>query len=229
MEVSVTGERRRLRSALRLLPHGSIAGADGGLNGADGRPQLTGCEQPRPQRSGPVLPHRRKQPENAPGLCAHAGDLPLEFCARGGPVSVGEGGCLGGIRCGTQGMCPHMCNSCGLRRRSGGSSTGRRRGGAGGPESKKTTPDLTGGAEFTGAKSPSAFDGVPRPTIIGNVRFEQCQNAFGAVSGPNSQSAPVCFAQRLRRTHGITFAYRVPAVPRFRCTASPPCICSVQG
>ena len=113
---------------LRSAREGAIGVRQAGLEITDDRAEKARREKARPEGAGRILPDGRQLSEGGSGRRGHTAKLPAELLADSVRlVRGGQSSRLGGVRGGTQSVCAHMRDACGLPGRSGG---GHRCGGA---------------------------------------------------------------------------------------------------
>jgi hypothetical protein len=158
-------------------------------------------EKARAEGTGRILPDGRQLSQGGSGRRGHTGKLPADLLADNvRPVRGGQSSRLGGIRGGTQSVCAHMRDACGLP---GGSGGGHRCGSAhlaSGGMSDETAAGLSDAKLATG-KGSYPRDGITGAAVPRSYRLEQSQHSLGAVRCPHRDDPPVGFGQRLRRTH----------------------------
>jgi hypothetical protein len=92
-----------------------------GLQLTDDRAKQARREQPRSEGTGRILTDRRQLSQGGSDCRGHTAKLPADLLAGSlRPVGGGQSSCLGGVRGGTQRVCAHMRDACGLPGRSGG-------------------------------------------------------------------------------------------------------------
>ena len=106
---------------LRSAREGAIGVRQAGLEITDDRAEKARREKARPEGAGRILPDGRQLSEGGSGRRGHTAKLPAELLADNVRlVRGGQSSRLGGIRGGTQSVCAHMRDACGLPGRSGG-------------------------------------------------------------------------------------------------------------
>jgi hypothetical protein len=117
-----------LRNALRSGREGVVGVRQAGLEITDDRAENARREKARPEGTGRILPDGRQLSQGGSGGRGHTAKLPADLLADSvRPVRGGQSSRLGGIPGGTQSVCAHMRDACGLP---GGSGGGHRCGSA---------------------------------------------------------------------------------------------------
>ena len=119
-------------------------------------------------------------------------------------VGGGETSRLGGVSGDTKGVRAHVGNARGLP--SG--TSGRRCCGSShvtsGAIADESTADLLGDVKLATSEGPRPGDCLTRAGVARSFRLEQGQHALCAVRRPDRDDPPVCFAQRLWRSHRLS-------------------------
>lgn len=197
------------RASRRLRPGGSAWRGSGnrGLNPPDHGPELTGREEPRPERPRGVLAEQRQARERRSGLGPHVLELPADLTiGRIDPLRRRQRNRPRGIGRRTEGVRSHVSNTGGLR-----GSAGRGHGSGGAhlarsPAGDETPTNLLGGPELTPAERPRPSDRVARPAVFRSLRLEHPQHPLGAIRGPQRDETPIGLAEGLRRRHASIIA-----------------------
>jgi hypothetical protein len=184
-----------------------------GLNLEDDRAEKAGREKSRPKRTRRILADCRQRSKRRSGRRRHPAKLPHNLLADGlGPIEPRQSCGFGGIRGGTESVCAHMSDGCGLSRR----SSGRQRVSAhltSGASNSEAPTDPLGDAEFATSKRPCSGDRMTRASVLWSFRLEQSQHALRTIRRPCRDDPPVRLAQRLRRTHADILARVSAATP----------------
>lgn len=124
-------------------------------------------------------------------------NLPADLLAeRLWSLRRGQSRCLGRVSGGTQGVCSHVRDACGLPGRSGSRSGGT----AHLPRSAatdETAADLLCGAQLASGKGACPGDGVTGAAIPRSCRLKEPKHPLRTVRCPRRDDAPVGLAQRL--------------------------------
>ena len=160
------------------------------------------CEQPRPERTGSVLPDGRELSQDDSDRRGHVTKLPADLltdCVW--TIGGSQAGGLGGIRGGAQSVRAHMWDGCGLSGRFGGGHCCGSADLTSGAAILETTADLLRDVKLATSEGSRPGDRLTGPAIPRSFRLEQSQHPLSAVRRPHSDDPPVSFAQRLGRAH----------------------------
>jgi hypothetical protein len=117
------------------------------------------------------------------------------------PVGSRQAGGFDGIRGGTQCVRAHVADGYGL---TGGPGGGSGRGSldvTGSAAADESTADLLGSVQLSAGERPGPRNRSARAVISWRFSLEQPQDPLSAVGGPGGDTAPVGFAEGLRRSH----------------------------
>lgn len=165
---------------------------------ADDLSELTGCEEPRPERAGAVLADRWERAQGSSDVRRRVVELPADLGVDDFR-SVGSGKPCGLDGVGRRAECvrAHVADGDSLPGGSGG------RGGrwisqfAGRDTTDEAPANLGGGTQLTSGECPSAGDRCARAVIRWCLGLEDAKHPLGAVSSPRGNDPTVSVTECL--------------------------------